>query len=108
MMHLWVSKAMGDGVLLTGEVLRQKWNCFADLVRVPQDERLHLSNGWLDCFKHWNGLKDIKRHGEAVSANTCTVEQEWKRVQGLIEMYAYECCDIFNMDECNNPYQSPR
>jgi len=25
MMYLWVSKAMGDGILLTGEVLRQKW-----------------------------------------------------------------------------------
>jgi Tc5 transposase DNA-binding domain len=47
MMYLWVSKAMSDGILLTGEVLHQKWNQFADLVGVPQDERLNLSNGWL-------------------------------------------------------------
>jgi hypothetical protein len=26
MMYLWVSKAMGDGILLTGEVFQQKWN----------------------------------------------------------------------------------
>ena len=45
MMDLWVLKAMGDGVLLTGEVLRQKWTKFADLVGIPQDERLNLSNG---------------------------------------------------------------
>jgi len=50
MMYLWVLKVMGDGVLLTGEVLHQKWNCFADLVGIPEDGRLHLSNG----------LKDIK------------------------------------------------
>jgi hypothetical protein len=29
MMDLWVSKAMSDGILLTGEVLRQKWSTFA-------------------------------------------------------------------------------
>ncbi|KAF8236201.1 hypothetical protein L208DRAFT_1252755 [Tricholoma matsutake] len=47
MMYLWVSKAMSDGILLTGEVLCPKWNQFADLVGVPQDERLNLSNCWL-------------------------------------------------------------
>jgi hypothetical protein len=51
MMYLWVSKAMGDGILLTGEVLRQKWHAFADLVGVPGDDRLKLSNGWLESFK---------------------------------------------------------
>jgi len=35
MMDLWVSKAMSHGILLTGEVLRQKWNNFADLVGIP-------------------------------------------------------------------------
>ena len=45
MMYLWVSKAMGDRILLTGEVLRQKWNQFADLVGIPADDRLGLSNG---------------------------------------------------------------
>jgi len=47
MMYLWVSKAMGDGILVTGEVLHQKWNAFADLVGIPQEDRLKLSNGWL-------------------------------------------------------------
>lgn len=31
MMDLWVLKAMGDGINITGEVLRQKWRQFADL-----------------------------------------------------------------------------
>ena len=58
MMYLWVSKAMGDGILLTGKVLCQKWNAFANLVGIPEDDRLKLSNGWLECFKDRNGLKD--------------------------------------------------
>jgi hypothetical protein len=60
MMYLWVSKAMGDNILLTGEVLCQKWNRFSDLVGIPEDERLSLSNGWLARFKDRNGLKEIK------------------------------------------------
>ena len=101
MMYLWVSKAMGDGILVTGEVLRQKWNAFADLVGIPQEDRLKLSNGWLARFKERNGLKEMKQHGEAASANALadTVEQERKRIQELIKRYGYRLHDIFNMDE---------
>jgi hypothetical protein len=55
MMDLWVLKAMGDVILLTGNILHQKWNVFADLVGIPEDDRLKLSNGWLGCFKGRNG-----------------------------------------------------
>ncbi len=99
MMYLWVSKAMGDGILVTGEVLRQKWNAFADLVGILQEDRLKLSNGWLARFKERNGLKEMKRHGEAASANADTVETERKRIQELIKKYGYRLRDIFNMDE---------
>ena len=50
---------MGDGIALTGEVLRQKWMVFADMVGVPDDERLNLSEGWLTSFKARHGLKDM-------------------------------------------------
>jgi hypothetical protein len=99
MMYLWVSKAMNDGILLTGEVLRQKWNTFADLVGIPEDDRLKLSNGWLGRFKERNGLRQMKRHGEAASSNIDTVEKERKRVQDLIREAGYELRDVFNMDE---------
>jgi Tc5 transposase DNA-binding domain len=104
MMELWVSKAMGDGILITGEVLRQKWNAFADLVGVHEEDRLKLSNGWLGSFKERNGLKEMKRHGEAASANAETVEKERKRVQELIKMYGYQLRDVFNMDETGHFY----
>jgi hypothetical protein len=99
MMDLWVSKAMSDGILLTGEVLRQKWNAFTDLVGIPEDERLKLSNGWLSRFKERNGLKEMRRHGEAGSAHADSVEKERKRIQELIEEHGYKLRDIFNMDE---------
>ena len=65
MMDCWISVTMGDGILLTGEVLHQKWNAFAELAGIPEDERLKLSNGWLVRFKASYDLKEVRRHGEA-------------------------------------------
>ncbi|KAK0243405.1 hypothetical protein EDD85DRAFT_987726 [Armillaria nabsnona] len=45
MMDLWVTKAMADSLLLTGEVLCQKWKAFAGLRGILEDERLGLSKG---------------------------------------------------------------
>ena len=99
MLDLWVSKAMADNILLTGEVLRQKWKLFADLAGVPDDECLNLSDGWLSRFKEWNGLKGVKRHGKAASAAMDTVEKEQIHVQDLLRKLGYKSCDIFNADE---------
>ena len=99
MLELWVLKVMADKLLLTGEVLRQKWKVFADLTGVPDDERLNLSEGWLSSFKTRNGLKDMKRHGEAVSVLPDTIENERLRIQELIKKKGYKLRDIFNADE---------
>lgn len=58
-----------------------------------------LSEGWLTRFKIWHGLKDLKRHGEAASANPEVVKMEQCRIQGLIKKNGYQLRDIFNMDE---------
>jgi len=99
MLDLWVSKAMADKLLLTGEILRQKWRTFADLVGVPEDERLALSEGWLSRYKARNGLKQMKRHGDAASVALDTVNKEQLRIQELIKKHGYKPCDIFNADE---------
>ena len=44
-------------------------------------------------------MKELKRHGEAASANAETVKKERERIQDLIAKYGYELRDIFNMDE---------
>jgi hypothetical protein len=99
MMDLWVARAMESGIDLTGEVLRQKWTGFADLAGIPEDERLHLSDGWLARFKARHNLKNRKRHGEAASADPKAVEQDQQRLRNLIMEHGYRLRDIFNMDE---------
>lgn len=99
MLDLWVSQAMKNEIIVTGEVLRQKWRAFATIAGIPEDDHLKLSNGWLMKFKARNGLKEFKRHGDAASSSPETVEQERKRVQELIDKYGYKLQDIFNMDE---------
>ena len=99
MLDLWVSKAMADNMLLTGEVLQQKWKSFANLAGVPDDECLNLSKGWLSHFKEQNRLKGVKWHGEATSAAKETVEKERSQIQELIENLGYEQYDVFNRDE---------
>jgi len=62
MLGVWILKAMADNMLLMGEVLHQKWKTFAELIGVPDDECLKLSEGWLNHYKAQNGLKGIKQH----------------------------------------------
>ena len=104
-MDLWVVAALSRGLLLTGEVLRQKWKFFATQAEIPSDEQLELSNGWLESFKKRHGLKEFKRHGEAASSSIETVEAERSRIQKIIEEGGYEARDIFNMDETGLFYQ---
>jgi Tc5 transposase DNA-binding domain len=96
---------MSNGILLTGEILHQKWNAFANFIGVPEDDKLKLSNGWLGQFKERNGLRQMKQHGEAASANAETIENERKQVQELIRKYGYQLQDIFNMHETGHFYR---
>lgn len=96
-LELWVSKAAGDGLFLSGEVLRQKWHAFADIAGIPKEDRIGLSNGWLESFKKRNNLKLDRRHGEAASADPKDVTAERERMRKLTQKYAPE--DTYNGDE---------
>lgn len=99
MLELWVARAMGDGVSLSGELIRQKGARFSDLLNIPANERLAFSDGWLAAFKKRTGLKEFKRHGEAGSVKPEDVAADQKRVQEILEQSGYGLEDIFNMDE---------
>jgi hypothetical protein len=99
MLSLWVAKALKDGVLLSGAILRQKWTDFARRVGIPEDKHVKLSEGWLTKFKQRHNLKEQRRHGEAASANQQLVEQERARIQMLIQDSGFRPKDIFNFDE---------
>jgi len=94
-----VSEVMADGVLLTGEVLRQKWTRFADLAGIPKDDWLKLSNGWLDRYKTRKDLREYKRHGKAASVTQEMADKEQQRLQELLGTYSVELRDLFNADE---------
>lgn len=96
-LEIWVSQAEHAGLVLTGDAIRAMWKRFADLFNIPDEDRLHLSEGWLSCFKKRNGLGAIKRHGEAGAASSETVAAERKRVRAITDLY--HPSNIFNMDE---------
>ena len=97
MLDIWVARAMANSILLTGEILRQKWKDFADMVGVPDEERLTLSDGWLEKYKGHTGLKQFKRHGEAGSVSLVDVDKERNRMKDLLQ--EYEPRNVYNMDE---------
>ncbi len=73
---LWVSQAPEDGITITGNVLREKWCCFAISLKIPYEEWPRFSEGWLTRFKKQNGLREQKKHGEAGSQSTTTADAE--------------------------------
>jgi len=99
MLQLWVSRALQNHIVLTRDLLHEKWQQFVDLAKVSEDKWLTLSNGWLTAFKKQCRLREFRCHGEAGSANKETIEGERACLQELIESYGYGPQDIFNMDE---------
>jgi len=49
---------------------------FADLIEVPRDDCLDLSQGWLEKYKKRNGLKVFKQHSEARAIDPYDVNRE--------------------------------
>jgi len=72
----WISQAMRCGIIVTGKVLRQKWMAFAELVGIPEEDHLKLSDSWLRKFKIRYRLWDLKQHGDATSSDAKTIEEE--------------------------------
>ncbi|KAJ2919528.1 hypothetical protein MD484_g941, partial [Candolleomyces efflorescens] len=107
MLELWTMITLTNGLILTGEVLRQKYHQFARMAGIPEDQWLKLSNGWLESFKARNGLKSWQRHGEAGSSKVKTITEEQLRIQKLIKEGGYTLRNIFNMDETGLFYGMP-
>lgn len=96
-LETWVTQAEHLGMVLTGPVIRAMWKRFADLFKIPEEDCLNLSDGWLTSFKNRTGLRSIRRHGEAGSASSDTVNAERARVRAITDLYLP--ANIYNMDE---------
>lgn len=87
-------------MVLTGTVIHAMWKRFADLFKIPDEDRLNLSDGWSTSFKKRTGLCSIRRHGKAGSVSSDTVNAERVRVRAITELYV--SANIYNMDETSH------
>ena len=77
-LSMWVCQALEDGITVTGDVIREKWRHFAQMLQIPEDQWPTLSKGWLTKFKERTGLKERKKHGEAGSQSVSTADAKHK------------------------------
>ena len=111
---MWVQDRMSKSRTVSGPELSQKRKTFEEKFGVPEVERLSEA-GWQQAFyKRWSifpvhqlgeanlpnkryGLKELKRHGEAASADPKIVEEERSRQQEILARFHPR--DRFNGDE---------
>ncbi len=70
---------------LNGASIKEIAVKFYNLLDIPEDERLELTNGWLYSFQKRHGLKLFQFHGEAASAPIEILAPERDRL--LKELY---------------------
>lgn len=96
-LELWISQCMSHKMLLTGEILRQKWKIFAAFNKEDEAAELKFSNGWLDSMKVRTNLKHVKRYGEGQSISVDHANQERARSRTIF--CDFQPIDIFNLDK---------
>ena len=87
---------------LNGASIKEVAVKFYNLLDIPEDERLELSNGWLCSFQKRHGLKLFQFHGEAASAPMETLAPERDRLRKKIDDFiksGHSLDDVWNMDE---------
>ncbi|RLN94600.1 hypothetical protein BBJ28_00006744 [Nothophytophthora sp. Chile5] len=90
---------------LSGREIKTVANQIYDELKVPQADRLELSNGWLGRFQARHGLKMHKGHSEGSTA--ClqgALEMERRRLADVISVFlsgksGRSLNDVWNMDE---------
>ncbi|KNE99857.1 hypothetical protein PSTG_06945 [Puccinia striiformis f. sp. tritici PST-78] len=101
----WMTQAIHYGLPVSGEILKEKWQDFARLGRIPSEEWLKLSSGWLESFKNQHQICVFRKHSKAASVDITVVESEIVRMQEITK--DYELKDIFNMDKTGLFYSMP-
>ena len=102
-LSIWIDQ-MGANKFnaLSGKIIRDMANKFYDKLQVPLEERLKLSNGWLDNFRARARLRYFRFYGEESSVKAGDAALEHQRIAKIISSAlaeGYKLDDIFNMDE---------
>ena len=87
---------------LTGDAIKLIASKVYDVLGTPINNRLQLSNGWLDKFKWRHNLRSMYFHGEVAFASSTEVQNDRVRISALLNSAfeeGYSLDDIYNMDE---------
>lgn len=92
---LWIKKARSMNLPVSGPLLTEKAQTFADQLNCPG---FACSNGWLSRFKARYGIVGKALCGEAAAADK-EGAVEWQDTVLQEALTAYDAADIFNFDE---------
>ena len=65
----WFLQLQARGFRLSGKHIQVQAEKFAIMLKIPEEKHPVFSNGWLDCFKLWCGIRDFKFFGKAGSVS---------------------------------------
>jgi len=85
-----------DKVNLNGDMLRAKAARFLQELH-PDAPKMAFSQGWLEKFKDWHGIKSFCRFGESGALDMEIVGAALLDIHVVVDAYAKK--DMFNMDE---------
>lgn len=94
-MFKWVKCMRDKNIQLQGSILREKAHKFAEELGI---ESFQASTGWLDKFKHRNGIVQKVMSGESASVSEVDCEDYRRDVLPTL-LADYDPRDVFNADE---------
>ena len=69
---------------LTGDAIKLIASKVYDVLGTPINNRLQLSNGWLDKFKWRHNLRSMHFHGEVASISSTKVQNDCVKIYALL------------------------
>lgn len=63
-------------MIINGDAIRSQWIKLCDVMKISEDERGSMSEGWLRGIKARNALSGRKRHVKASSVSSAIAESD--------------------------------
>ncbi|OWY96207.1 Tigger transposable element-derived protein 6 [Phytophthora megakarya] len=95
----WILCCQTRGIMLDGNIVKAKGTRMLDKMRVVGDDRVALSNGWLQAFQRRHGFRSFKAHGECGSVSEQAIPALLETIRGDGEVKNYALANVYNFDE---------
>ena len=93
----WYKRCSASNIYPNGVMFKEEGMAIKEQPQNSNFDDFSASDGWLDCWKTTNSLKECRIVGEVADVSTETVSSWMERINELIEGYSLE--NIWNMDE---------